>query len=65
MLNARYLEPHDIGQPIDLAVIDVSFISLKLILPPLIDILAERAEIIALVKRSSRSGKTSSRRTAS
>ncbi len=49
-LNARYLEPQDIGEPVDLAVIDVSFISLKLILPALVDIVDERAEIIALVK---------------
>lgn len=56
-LNARYLEPQDIGEPIDLAVIDVSFISLKLILPPLVDILAERADIIALVKPQFEVGK--------
>ena len=56
-LNARYLEPQDIGEPIDLAVIDVSFISLKLILPPLVDILAEHAEIIALVKPQFEVGK--------
>lgn len=49
-LNARYLEPEDIGEPADLAVIDVSFISLKLILPALIDIVDERAEIVVLVK---------------
>ena len=56
-LNARYLEPEDIGEPIDLAVIDVSFISLRLILPPLVDILAERVEIIALVKPQFEVGK--------
>jgi 23S rRNA (cytidine1920-2'-O)/16S rRNA (cytidine1409-2'-O)-methyltransferase len=49
-LNARYLEPQDVGEPIDLITIDVSFISLKLVLPALIDIVDERAEIIALVK---------------
>ena len=56
-LNARYLEPQDIAESIDLAVIDVSFISLKLILPPLVDIIAERAEIIALVKPQFEVGK--------
>jgi 23S rRNA (cytidine1920-2'-O)/16S rRNA (cytidine1409-2'-O)-methyltransferase len=35
---------------IDLVVVDVSFISLKLILPPLIDIIAPDGEIVALVK---------------
>ena len=32
-LNARYLRYEDIGEPIDLAVCDVSFISVTLILP--------------------------------
>jgi len=51
-LNARYLEPQDVDQDdeISLVTIDVSFISLRLILPALIDIVAERAEIVALVK---------------
>ena len=49
-LNARYLEPEDVGEPIDLAVIDVSFVSLKLVLPALTDIADEHAEIVALVK---------------
>jgi 23S rRNA (cytidine1920-2'-O)/16S rRNA (cytidine1409-2'-O)-methyltransferase len=49
-LNARYLEPQDIAEPVDLAVIDVSFISLRLILPPLAEILAQGGEIVALVK---------------
>ena len=49
-LNARYLEPHDIGVPIDLAVIDVSFISLKLVLPPLAEILVQGGDLVALVK---------------
>ena len=30
MLNALYLEPQDIAEPIDLVTVDVSFISLKL-----------------------------------
>jgi 23S rRNA (cytidine1920-2'-O)/16S rRNA (cytidine1409-2'-O)-methyltransferase len=49
-LNARYLEPEDVGEPVDLAVIDVAFVSLKLVLPALIDVVDERAEIVALVK---------------
>ena len=56
-LNARYLEPQDIGEPIALAVIDVSFISLRLILPPLAEILSPAAEIIALVKPQFEVGK--------
>jgi len=49
-LNARYLEPQDIGEPIELATVDVSFISLKLVLPPLVEILAQNGDIVALVK---------------
>ena len=56
-LNARYLEPQDIGEPIDIVAIDVSFISLKLILPALIDVVGERAEIIGLVKSQFEVGK--------
>ena len=56
-LNARYLEPKDIADPIDLIVIDVSFISLKLILPPLVEILARGGELILLVKPQFEVGK--------
>lgn len=56
-LNARYLEPQDIGEPIELVTIDVSFISLKLILPPLGEILAPRGEILALIKPQFEVGK--------
>ena len=33
-VNARYLEPQICGEPVDLAVCDVSFISATLIIPP-------------------------------
>ena len=56
-LNARYLEPQDIGEPVDLIVIDVSFISLKLILPPLVELLAPEGHVIALVKPQFEVGK--------
>jgi len=49
-LNARYLEPQDVDDPIELVTIDVSFISLRLILPPLVELLAPSADIVALVK---------------
>lgn len=49
-LNARYLRPEDIGEPIDLAVCDVSFISVTLILPALAALLQERGEMVILVK---------------
>jgi 23S rRNA (cytidine1920-2'-O)/16S rRNA (cytidine1409-2'-O)-methyltransferase len=48
--NIRYLKPEDIEGPIDGAVIDVSFISLRLVLPPVSDLLKPHAFIIALIK---------------
>ncbi len=56
-LNARYLEPKDVADPIDLIVVDVSFISLKLILPPLVEILARSGELVLLVKPQFEVGK--------
>lgn len=48
--NIRYFEPDRIPQPIDLAVIDVSFISLTQVLPRVLDFLASEGEVLALVK---------------
>ncbi len=49
--NARHLVLADIeGEPVDLAVIDVAFISLKLILPPALAVLQPEGELVALVK---------------
>ena len=31
--NIRYVTPEDLGEPLDLSVIDVSFISLRIVLP--------------------------------
>ncbi len=49
--NFRYSVPEDFkeGKP-DFATIDVSFISLELILPPLYPILEEGGEVVALIK---------------
>jgi 23S rRNA (cytidine1920-2'-O)/16S rRNA (cytidine1409-2'-O)-methyltransferase len=49
-LNARYLRPEDIGEPVGLAVCDVSFISATLILPALGAVLQPDAEMVILVK---------------
>jgi 23S rRNA (cytidine1920-2'-O)/16S rRNA (cytidine1409-2'-O)-methyltransferase len=46
--NARYLE--SLAEPIDLVVIDVSFISLKLVLPAVRSWLNESADVVALIK---------------
>ncbi|MEE4353287.1 MAG: TlyA family RNA methyltransferase, partial [Desulfatiglans sp.] len=55
--NARYLKPEDIRGPLDGAVIDVSFISLRLILPPISDLLKDHAFVIALIKPQFEVGK--------
>lgn len=53
--NARYLE--SLGELVSLAVIDVSFISLRLILPAALRWLGADAELIALVKPQFEAGK--------
>ncbi len=49
-LNARYLTAADIPEPIDLCVIDVSFISLTLILPNAFQLLTPTGVVLALIK---------------
>ena len=48
--NARYMSPADFDRFFDLAVIDVSFISLELILGPVFSVLKPNACVIALIK---------------
>ena len=55
--NARYMKPEDLPEVPALAVTDVSFISLKLILPPIRDVLASGGEIVALIKPQFEVGK--------
>lgn len=55
--NARYMTPSDLPETPSLAVTDVSFISLKLILPPIRDVLAPGGEIVALIKPQFEVGK--------
>lgn len=54
-VNIRYLE--QLPASVDLAVIDVSFISLRLVLPPVHRLLATPADVIALVKPQFEVGK--------
>jgi len=49
-INARFLQREDFYDPFDLAVCDVSFISLKLILPVLPPLLKSWGQIITLIK---------------
>jgi 23S rRNA (cytidine1920-2'-O)/16S rRNA (cytidine1409-2'-O)-methyltransferase len=55
--DIRRLDSALILEPIELAVIDVSFISLKLVLPAVIDLLSERADLVALIKPQFEAGR--------
>lgn len=49
-VNARYLSRREVPEPVDLAVCDVSFISVTLILPAIANLLRSDAAMIILVK---------------
>jgi 23S rRNA (cytidine1920-2'-O)/16S rRNA (cytidine1409-2'-O)-methyltransferase len=55
--NARYLRLTDLPQQPQRGVTDVSFISLKLILPPMADVLPPGGEIISLIKPQFEAGR--------
>ncbi|MBQ2326579.1 MAG: TlyA family RNA methyltransferase, partial [Clostridia bacterium] len=48
--NLRYVTSEQIPEILDLAVMDVSFISIKLVLPAVKQLLKENADIICLIK---------------
>ncbi len=48
--NARSIAPEVVGDPVDLAVIDVSFISLRLVLPAVAACVKDGGRILAMVK---------------
>ena len=55
--NIRYIDRSLIPEPIDLAVIDVSFISLTLVLPSVVPLLRSAGQVVALVKPQFEVGK--------
>ena len=55
--NARFMTPEWFSEPITFASIDVSFISLRLILPPLYASMAETGEVVALIKPQFEAGR--------
>ena len=55
--NIRYVKPEDIGESIDFASIDVSFISLSKVLPAVYNLLGECGEIVALIKPQFEAGR--------
>ncbi len=56
--NIRYVTPEQIGTPIDFASIDVSFISLKLVLPVVYQLLSDDGEVAALIKPQFEAGRS-------
>ena len=55
--NIRYVTPEDIGEPLDFASVDVSFISLTKVLGPAKALLKENAEMVCLIKPQFEAGR--------
>jgi len=60
--NARRLAPADLPGPVDLVTIDVSFISLRQILPVVPPVLTPDADVVALVKPQFEAGRAEVRK---
>jgi 23S rRNA (cytidine1920-2'-O)/16S rRNA (cytidine1409-2'-O)-methyltransferase len=56
-INARALQPAEIGEPADLITCDVSFISVTLILPAAVPLLQPRGQMVILIKPQFEVGK--------
>ncbi len=55
--NARYLQPQDLPEQAHVLTVDASFISLRLLLPALVELLEPHAEVITLIKPQFEVGK--------
>jgi 23S rRNA (cytidine1920-2'-O)/16S rRNA (cytidine1409-2'-O)-methyltransferase len=55
--NIRYVTTEDIGEKLDFASIDVSFISLRTILPAVKNLLKDNGEVVALIKPQFEAGR--------
>lgn len=56
--NVRYVTPEQLGEPLDLSVVDVSFISLRIVLPVIKTFLKENAgQVLCLIKPQFEAGK--------
>lgn len=55
--NIRYVTPEDIGQLVEFVSIDVAFISLSKVLGPVYELMAEKAEIVCLIKPQFEAGR--------
>ena len=55
--NIRYVTPEQLGEPLDLSVVDVSFISLKIVLPAIKTFLKSTGQVLCLIKPQFEAGK--------
>jgi len=55
--NIRYVTQEQLGEPLDLSVIDVSFISLKIVLPTIKELLKENGQVLCLIKPQFEAGR--------
>ena len=55
--NIRYVTPEQLGEPLDLSVVDVSFISLRLVLPAIAALLKPDGQALCLIKPQFEAGK--------
>ena len=55
--NIRYVTPEDLGEPLDLSVIDVSFIGLEIVLPTIKTLLKPTGQVLCLIKPQFEAGK--------
>jgi 23S rRNA (cytidine1920-2'-O)/16S rRNA (cytidine1409-2'-O)-methyltransferase len=60
--NARHLTPGDVGEPVDLVVADLSFISLRLVAPALAGVARDGADAVLLIKPQFEAGREQVRR---
>ena len=55
--NIRYVTPEQLGEPLDLSVVDVSFISLKIVLPAIRALLKPTGQVLCLIKPQFEAGR--------
>ena len=55
--NVRYVTPEQLGEPLDLSVVDVSFISLKIVLPVIKTFLKPTGQVLCLIKPQFEAGR--------
>lgn len=55
--NIRHVTPEQLGEPLDLSVVDVSFISLKIVLPVIKTFLKPEGQVLCLIKPQFEAGK--------